>query len=64
MRCHASCEVGLFGVQIISIHYGGGWGEGGGDKCLLIFKFPFVEDKIYEVFDDILVDIFHESFDG
>ena len=32
--------------------------------CLFVFKFPFVEDKVFEVFDGVLVDIFHEGFDG
>ena len=32
--------------------------------CLFVFKFPFVEDKVGEVFDDVLVNIFHEGFDG
>ena len=37
---------------------------GWGDKCLFVFKFPFVWDKICEVFDDVLMDICHEGFDG
>ena len=58
MRCYAYYEVGLFGVQIIPIH------QGGVDMCLYVFKFPFVWDKVCELFDGIMVNIFHEGFDG
>ena len=33
------------------------------DSGLFIFKFPFVEDKVWEVFNGILVNVFHEVFD-
>jgi hypothetical protein len=32
-------------------------------SSLLVFKFSFVEDKICEVFNGILVNFFHEGFD-
>ena len=31
--------------------------------CLFVFKFSFVEDKVCEVFDDVMGDIFHDGFD-
>lgn len=34
------------------------------DMCMFVFKFHFIDDKVSEVFDDIPVNIFHESFDG
>ena len=37
---------------------------GGGDSSLLVFKFSFVENKICEVFNGILVNVFHEGFDA
>jgi hypothetical protein len=37
---------------------------GRGDGCLFIFKFSFVEDHVCEVFNGVLVNVFHESFDG
>jgi hypothetical protein len=50
--------VGPFGVQIIIIH------QGKVGMCLYVFEFPFVWDKVCELFDGILVNIFHEGFDG
>ena len=36
--------------------------SGGGDGCSFIAGFPFFKDNVYEVFDGILVYIFHEVF--
>ena len=32
--------------------------------CLFVFQLSFVKNNVCEVFDDILVDILHEGFDG
>ena len=34
------------------------------DGCLFIIEFSFVEDKVCDVFDGVLVYIFHEGFNG
>jgi hypothetical protein len=31
---------------------------------LFIFEFPFVCDEVCEVFNVVLMNVFHESFDG
>ena len=33
------------------------------DSSLIIFKFYFVEDKVCEVFNGVLVNVFHEVLD-
>ena len=34
------------------------------DSSLFIFKFPFVENKVSHVFNDVLVYFFHECFNA
>ena len=33
------------------------------DSSLFVFEFSFIKDKVCEIFNDVLVDIFHEGFD-
>ena len=47
-------------VVLIVVPFPLGWEDGG----LFVIEFFFVQDKVCEVFDGILVDIFHEGFNA
>ena len=49
-------EVGFIGLFSIPFYLGRC------DSGLYIFKFPFVKDKVSQIFNGILVYIFHEGF--
>ena len=50
-------EGGLYCYVLVTLLLGGGC-----DSSLFIFKFSFIENKVGEIFNDILVYIFHEDF--